>query len=516
MTDNDTDTKPLHGPNLILDVENFGPIAEAKNIEFRPMTVFVGPSNTGKSYLAMLLHAMLQAHRSRHHVMPAPYLRALMSLQESSELDRLFSEVIDIIANANEHNLDAGDISIQFEDYSVQSQRRIIDLLHQRKRDIANFSAREVTDFFDVDSIESLRRGFETSDSEMSVRMSDHGRNWHIVPGSGTFVETNKIRTMFKERFAVGLSRDLNVHPLIELQILQSLIDGLNSKFVGVVDSLYFPAARTGLLTIHRMATNALLKDAHQFVIDGEVAAGTIYHRASRDFLQLVNDVVEAQRARRVSPNGDAEEVIAARIEDAVLDGQVRVDDAEFGPPDFNYFPRGWKSGGVPVNRASSMVTEIAPIVSFLRAYVEVGDLLIIEEPEAHLHPSAQQRMAAILAYMVRQGFRVLITTHSHYMVEAMGMFTCAAGIDTDARSRSMRLLNNGGDDMDRDLYLNENEVSVYSFDPHGVLGTRVRQVPFDSQSYAFEPEDYSTALLDQFNRISRVVNERIDIDELA
>ena len=57
MTTSDDNTQPdsLHGPNLILDVENFGPIAEAKNIEFKPMTVFVGPSNTGKTYLAMLL-----------------------------------------------------------------------------------------------------------------------------------------------------------------------------------------------------------------------------------------------------------------------------------------------------------------------------------------------------------------------------------------------------------------------------------------------------------------------------
>lgn len=53
----------LHGPNLILDVENFGPIAEAKNIEFKPMTVFVGPSNTGKTYLALLLHSILKARR---------------------------------------------------------------------------------------------------------------------------------------------------------------------------------------------------------------------------------------------------------------------------------------------------------------------------------------------------------------------------------------------------------------------------------------------------------------------
>ena len=41
-----------------ISVENFGPIAVAKNIELRPLTVFVGPSNTGKSYLAALIYAL--------------------------------------------------------------------------------------------------------------------------------------------------------------------------------------------------------------------------------------------------------------------------------------------------------------------------------------------------------------------------------------------------------------------------------------------------------------------------
>ncbi len=36
-------------PKVEIAVENFGPIAEA-NIDLRPLTVFVGPSNTGKTY----------------------------------------------------------------------------------------------------------------------------------------------------------------------------------------------------------------------------------------------------------------------------------------------------------------------------------------------------------------------------------------------------------------------------------------------------------------------------------
>ena len=47
-----SNAKPLE-----LTVSNFGPIAEA-SIEMRPMSVFVGPSNTGKSYMAALIYAL--------------------------------------------------------------------------------------------------------------------------------------------------------------------------------------------------------------------------------------------------------------------------------------------------------------------------------------------------------------------------------------------------------------------------------------------------------------------------
>ena len=44
-------------PKVEIAVENFGPIAEA-NIDLRPLTVFVGPSNTGKTYFATLVYAL--------------------------------------------------------------------------------------------------------------------------------------------------------------------------------------------------------------------------------------------------------------------------------------------------------------------------------------------------------------------------------------------------------------------------------------------------------------------------
>ena len=40
-----------------LTVKNFGPIRKA-TVDVKPMTVFVGPSNTGKSYMAILIYTI--------------------------------------------------------------------------------------------------------------------------------------------------------------------------------------------------------------------------------------------------------------------------------------------------------------------------------------------------------------------------------------------------------------------------------------------------------------------------
>ena len=48
---------PATEDTLELEVKDFGPIVEAK-IALRPLTVFIGASNTGKSYLAILIYAL--------------------------------------------------------------------------------------------------------------------------------------------------------------------------------------------------------------------------------------------------------------------------------------------------------------------------------------------------------------------------------------------------------------------------------------------------------------------------
>ena len=67
---------------------------------------------------------------------------------------------------------------------------------------------------------------------------------------------------------------------------------------------------------------------------------------------------------------------------------------------------------------ASSSVSELTPLVLFIRYYLSPNDIFIVEEPEAHLHPGAQRKVAGILVELVNAGVNVVITTHSDVILE--------------------------------------------------------------------------------------------------
>jgi len=65
--------------------------------------------------------------------------------------------------------------------------------------------------------------------------------------------------------------------------------------------------------------------------------------------------------------------------------------------------------------RANWPLSIIPQVLFSLRARGEVaeGFTLYVEEPEIHLHPDAERAVIEVLAYLVKKGFRVVLTTHS-------------------------------------------------------------------------------------------------------
>lgn len=68
-------------------------------------------------------------------------------------------------------------------------------------------------------------------------------------------------------------------------------------------------------------------------------------------------------------------------------------------------------------------LTQLFPIVVGLLA-ASRGDCLIIENPEVHLHPKAQQQIGWLLALVAASGVQVLVETHSDHVLNGIRLAT--------------------------------------------------------------------------------------------
>jgi ABC-type multidrug transport system ATPase subunit len=148
------------------------------------------------------------------------------------------------------------------------------------------------------------------------------------------------------------------------------------------------------------------------------------------------------------------------------------------------------------LTRSSSMVSELAPLVLFIRGLIRPGDTLIIEEPEAHLHPAAQTEMAATLARLVRAGVKVLVTTHSDFMLQEIGNLM-----------RVGMLKEKGALKKETDDWLSPEEVGAWHFQKD----QPVKEIRFD-HTVGIEPEDYEDVTESLYNRWAGLQNR---IEEL-
>ena len=432
-----------------LDVKDFGPIVEAK-IDLRPLTVFVGPSNTGKSYLAILIYAL---HRCFGGDAGPDHWRASrdsLMLADGEARERLddavetfvTSEGLKLLLSGNSPDQEGVDLPDPLRD-------EIRSLFDARGRHLGH----EISRCFGIDEARAVSRkgsgdgahvviGNRLSDGSVS---GDHdlriGKRGAVFKGSfpGRLrissdefegIVSQFFRRMGKsllEAFSSGgndssfLTR--NVIEILESATRNRLVGGLN------VPAFYLPADRTGIMHAHGAMISA--------IIGNTPTVGS--HRAARtpmlsgvlaDFLQ---QIIEVDRMGSADDHPVSE--IAAEIEKSILGGSVFVERSDLiGFPQFMYRPDGWRNA-LRLTNTSSMVSELAPVVLYLRHLVRPGDVLIIEEPESSLHPAMQVELIRQIAAIVRAGVRVILTTHSEWVLEELSNLVLASNLPEAQRN---------------------------------------------------------------------------------
>ena len=511
---------------LEIEVTDFGPIAKAK-LDLRPLTVFVGPSNTGKSYLATLIYAL---HR---------FFGGFAT--ESDPLPRsisgLFYQYPDL--RRRQWNLSERDCSILLdwanqvlpsdrkEGFSANFHASLPDyvaaLLYPMLRNVEEFSS-DLDDeiarcFGSHEAARLIRIGKQVSRVKLKRHISDSLNSSRLFGYEFSLQDGDSILTAsFPDNVPVHIERG-DDDPLyqeklkrLEMQIgTSSEVKEFNYRYaaqplrdalVGFVGSsiisplervaYYLPAGRAGLMHSHTVVVTSLIQRSSRVMPHYEETS-PLLSGVHSDFIEKLVTFRSSQERDRKS-----DRVLAKSLEEEILRGEVRGNSSPTGNPFYSYRPDGHKDEML-LNQASSMVSELAPVVLYLRHAVQPGDVLIIEEPESHLHPGMQAAFTRQLAAAVRAGVRVMLTTHSDYVLEELANLVRMSELPEERRAD----LKGAGQALSPD------EVGVWLFEPgQQDEGSRVKEIPLDVDSGTF-PAGYG-AITEALYNTSVEIDSRI------
>ena len=210
------------------------------------------------------------------------------------------------------------------------------------------------------------------------------------------------------------------------------------------------------------------------------------------DFLEQLIDLPEQPSTRMPGRTN----WLAIGLEDRLLKGGVEVKQSPINYPSFLYRPTGWERD-LPLMNASSMVSELAPVALYLRYVVRPGDTLIIEEPESHLHPEMQVRLVRELAAAVKAGIRIIITTHSEWVLEELANLVRLSDLSPEKRSGI----------AGADAALSRNEFGAWFFEPgEDDAGSKVSEMPLDIDEGNFI-SGFGLVTVDLYNRWAEISN---------
>ena len=412
---NSSRAKPLE-----LEVTNFGPIVEAK-IELRPLTVFVGPSNTGKSYLAMLIYAL---HRFMEYL-PLFVGLPLWKRVSWKELHISDEELESLVAWWDLVEMRSPqDSRIPVPDDIAALIRPVFKYMHEFADDFDT----EIRRCFGVDETRqlirhpgkngatvTLRNHVQDDEEPFAYQFSTRGKAPEFtasIPDT-TPLQIERGREILLRPFS-RFAREYQDRRDFE-RVIWELWNAIFPYTIREVyrPAYYLPADRTGVMHAHRVLVRSLIEGATSAGLRPTAPMLTL-SGVMADFLQQLIEFDDTPR-RRHNRNQD----LARDLEENILSGAVSVEKPDIGYPRFFYTPQGWKeTKALPLMNASSMVSELAPLVLYLRHVVAPGDLLIIEEPESHLHPAMQAAFARQLAQVIKAGIRVIVTTHSEWVLD--------------------------------------------------------------------------------------------------
>ena len=491
-----------------VSVKDFGPIIEGA-VELKPLTIFVGPNNAGKSYMAMLMYALLHSSpRGEYFDIPRFVPRSLRSdlfrVRIGLSREREDADMSEFSAWLESHSDEVLDKSgLQFSSLPRKFRQTLEKGAELSLEGLKNSLMRELPRCFGSELAQLSKR--TPQDNGFNVSLEHINPKWSMNISPDENLNSDKVQlALWTETFELlknhlarledytrrGSSTLENTKislillaPEIFEEVFVQLFHNISWQFPS--KRYYLPAARSGILQSYRLLASEIVRMAPSAGIEPLSTA------------RLTGAVADFIGGLLTIDSDDESDLfeIATFLERKVAEGRIyrQATSTNLEYPEIYYESHGQQ---FLMHQTSSMVSELAPLVLYLKHTVRSGDLLIIEEPESNLHPANQRRLAWAIVKMVRRGLKVMLTTHSDFFLSQLSNFVRLSELEEERAK-----MNYGEDD-----FLNPEEVGCYLFewDDAGV-GSVIRELHVDAENGIPEDEFYAVS--------EALYNEHVDIE---
>ncbi|WP_458456198.1 AAA family ATPase [Methanobrevibacter sp.] len=469
--------------NNKLLIQNFGPIKKA-DITISPLTIFIGPNSSGKSYSALLIHSILNSFNNLG--------LNLYELIRQDSVKRFLKNDDDIFEEFKNSLTQYVNSKPKFSDEPFKFPT-------EKFKIILEGSFGQV---FNELLEEKLKGNF----SNNLNKLNQHNNHpFEFSFNNNTFI--NKNGNLFLKEYNVdmnqikneGLSDEDDNNNISEFEIDEEYLSikldyiiwhNFFNKDEFFIEVIFMMVVSSVMDTLNQTsyyipaAGDELFKDVNNFIandIQGAFKPSIVQKELLTNFLKVKTDMDK-------SPFYN----LANELEHEILGGELQVKQGEI--KEELLFIDDEYDMELELELTSSSVRELTPLIIYLKYFLKEGNTLIIEEPENHLHPKNQLILVKYLVKAINQGLNIIITTHSDYIVEKFNNFIRLGNAKDEIFDKLQ---------YDESHILNYKNVSIYNFKKE------------DKYSYVAESIDINNTGFDEtsFSEVNdELYDESVDI----
>lgn len=371
---------------MVFNFEKLGNV-DSGTVELGDLTIICGPNNVGKTYISYAIYGFLRQCKELLD----------FSLPKDS-ISRLIKD---------------GVLHIELKEYKKQLPKLFEDAS-------AKFSS-SLTSFFNVSD-----NFFDLAELRFNLKheLNMGTKEYKSVEHFGENVELDFYKADNDSVLSISIKIKSLTGKILPHRILESVI---NEKIADCILGEFIPqpfvvtSERTGIALFYKeldISRNSLL----EYISDKEnlnffeilSVLRSRYAKPIYDNINVVRDYENLSKLKSFICEDPEYKPVKQALQD-LMGGTYKSQNKQVV-----YLPkkeRGRRKVAIPVYVASSSIKSLFLINLYINSLATKGGILIIDEPELNLHPDNQRKMARLLSRLVNSGVKVLITTHSDYII---------------------------------------------------------------------------------------------------